>query len=403
MSNRYKNTVKKMFELAAGRRIVLWVSDELSLYIYDDFYELGINVEYFVSDQVFENKIKDKEVKMYLDLLYEDQKSIFVVAFAFIDHGKIYRMLTDLGYQYKEDFYIGATEGYFQDYDVIDSLLGYNRYYACVGGYELGFGYIGNKSEIDKQYVILTLGGSTTDPTIGNNKSWPEYLYEMLINIRTNILIINGGLAGYAVNQEFLKFIRDGLDLNVNMLITFDGYNDVLKEASYSDYLFLSAYGKKVYDNIQNKGDFAPDTMGLRNVSEIVHGNQKIKGNESEVWTHFHKMIHAVAKEYNISDFGFLQPMIELGNPIITKEAKELNNALCNAVPLHKKKLAKMKNFYNGVLDFVNSKNYMFDLTDIFDNQEDMYYDICHATDEGNWIIADAIFQQIKECIKEGE
>lgn len=123
-----------MFELAAGRRIVLWVSDELSLYIYDDFYELGINVEYFVSDQVFENKIKDKEVKMYLDLLYEDQKSIFVVAFAFIDHGKIYRMLTDLGYQYKEDFYIGATEGYFQDYDVIDSLLGYNRYYACVGG-----------------------------------------------------------------------------------------------------------------------------------------------------------------------------------------------------------------------------------------------------------------------------
>lgn len=56
MSSKYKNTVIKMAELAAGRKIVLWASDELSMFIYNDFFELGIDVAYFVSDKVLEKK-----------------------------------------------------------------------------------------------------------------------------------------------------------------------------------------------------------------------------------------------------------------------------------------------------------------------------------------------------------
>ena len=36
MSKRYANTVKKMLEFAAGRELVMWGSDALTHYIYED-------------------------------------------------------------------------------------------------------------------------------------------------------------------------------------------------------------------------------------------------------------------------------------------------------------------------------------------------------------------------------
>ena len=37
----------------------------------------------------------------------------------------------------------------------------------------------------------------------------------------------------------------------------------------------------------------------------------------------------------------------------------------------------------------------MFDLTDIFDGKQHMYYDFYHSTDEGNQVIAEHIYKHI--------
>ena len=59
-----------------------------------------------------------------------------------------------------------------------------------------------------------------------------------------------------------------------------------------------------------------------------------------------------------------------------------------------------MPDFYNNVRRWIEETIYMYDLTKIFDYKEDMYYDNCHATDEGNEIIADSIFEVIVEKIR---
>ena len=53
MSKRYANTVKKMLEFAAGRELVMWGSDALTHYIYEDILKFpggGGGIKYFIDD-----------------------------------------------------------------------------------------------------------------------------------------------------------------------------------------------------------------------------------------------------------------------------------------------------------------------------------------------------------------
>ena len=51
MSKRYANTVKKMLEFAAGRELVMWGSDALTHYIYEDILKFpgGGGIKFLIS------------------------------------------------------------------------------------------------------------------------------------------------------------------------------------------------------------------------------------------------------------------------------------------------------------------------------------------------------------------
>lgn len=62
---------------------------------------------------------------------------------------------------------------------------------------------------------------------------------------------------------------------------------------------------------------------------------------------------------------------------------------------------SQMSNFVSGVTQQMDNLPYITDLSDIFDYQEDIFYDTCHVTDKGNRIIMENIYQHIENTIKE--
>lgn len=397
MGKGYCNSIKKIKEIAGNRELIFWGTDYLSQYVYDDLLDMGYDIKYFVSEHAKQDtEVHGKQVKLDIELFYENKENIFVVAFVVKNHGNIYQRLTDMGFVFEKDFLLYGFGGYIQKFDVIDSLLGYNRYYGDMLGFKI------SGSEERNTYKILILGGSTTDPTMGNQTPWAEYLYQKLISVQVDVMVINGGMAGYSTYQEFYKFVRDGLLFAPDMLITYDGLNDVTSMAMDKDYPMLMPYARKVYDNIEKKGDFAPDTLEIRNASRIVHGLKQTNQDDAGKWMDNIRKIHAIAEEFGVLHIGFFQPMLKTGKAIISKRQKVLIETVAEELPVYNIWMDGMEEFYGKVLPFLDEKGYMNDLTSIFDGKENIYYDFCHATDIGNAIIADAVYHTIMPYIKKG-
>lgn len=389
MGTGYRNSLRKIIGIAGDRKLILWGTDFLSMYVYEDLKNMGYDIPYFVSDTGMEGTICGKEIKQTIELMYENIEEIFIVAFVLQNHGTIYQKLLDMGFVFEKDFLLYGFGGYMQKFDVIDSLLGYNRYYEGI----LGFQITGNQKK--NSFKIMILGGSTTDPTMGNNMPWADFLYKKLKEIYPDVTVYNGGMAGYSTSQEFYKFVRDGLILEPDMIITYDGLNDVGCMATDPDYPFLTPYGRKVFDYIEKKGDFAPDTLEIRNASSIVHGLSQRSRNDADRWTENIRKIHAVAEEFGITHIGFMQPMLMTGKAIISERQRELIKVAGTVLKVYQKWMDEMPGFYQRVLPFIEEKEYLYDLSNIFDEEENIYYDFCHVTDKGNKIIADAIYEKI--------
>lgn len=379
--------------MAEGRKLVLYKMDVLSEVIYQNLLYMGKDIAYFISENSSDTSFDGKEIKSVYDLLYENKKDIFILTFVMSGHAHAYETLISLGYEFEKEFCIYGMAGYSGKFDAIDSLLGFNRQYDDMWGFKV----YGDSDNADIR--IMTLGGSTSDPTLGNYPSWPELLYEK-VSLKYNAVLYSGGLSGYSVNQEFLKFIRDGLILKPDILITFDGYNDAGFNVSVKEHPLMHRYQHKFYDFVQQRKPMAPDTLDMRNPDMIVHGLD-YNLTDSENWITAIRKIHAVATEFNIHYYSFFQPMILSGNAIIDDSVLLLREVLFQQDLHYKEAYNEIANYANRCRKAIEQFSYITDLTDIFDGEEDVYYDICHSTDKGNRIIMSHIYNVIEKSLEE--
>src|SRR5262245_21678741 len=70
--------------------------------------------------------------------------------------------------------------------------------------------------------IILAMGGSTTD-AVQSNQSWPEELSKLLAEKGISATVVNGGTGGYSTNQELLKLVRDGVEFDPDIIISYSG------------------------------------------------------------------------------------------------------------------------------------------------------------------------------------
>lgn len=389
--------ISEMEELLCGRIVYIYGTDKEARRFAKYLRLLDFNFQGFYED--FEN-INEEEIDGYPvncveDFVYENQ------GFVIIAGNRVRQSIIKLGElhcQYLEDFVLAepfAMHLLFVRKNALDINLG-NTYIGAskYSGLNMperniqceypGFCIYGDCK--GDNYKIVTLGGSTTDGNLFNFKSWSEILFEKIG--KRNVSVWNGGVAGYTSGHELLKLIRDVLSMKPDMVIVFDGYNDTCQGKPVHPYSFT--YVKEIFD-------YGADRMGDEYVRQQI-GGQLCEGvvtekTRFENWLSNIELMHDIVVSRNIQFYSFLQPML-MSKPRNKRE----NEIYMSSRQFYEEELYRMESFRSEIkkLGIKENHEYIYDLSALFDNQSDVYMDICHVRERGNEIIAEAIYTVIK-------
>lgn len=325
------------------------------------------------------------QIKYTEDILYEENYYIILN----IDDKKV-KKLHDLGLKKISDYNVLPKLGF--DDCLMKSMLDLNLGYTYRENSQYpGIAIYGADRECD--FKIAILGGSTTDD-LYDRRTWARILYEKLCEdvSKQEITIYNGGTCGYASTQELIKLIRDILPLKPDLIILYDGYNDLCQDPrkpfafSYLQSIFHYAQGNDSIEKVGNDG-FGGD------VSEINVGIET-REDYFENWISKVELMQAIAKTKNIPFLSFVQPSrFSMYNRTIKDEwylssfafwTMDHHQALDFRMRLDKERIGERY-------------DYITDLSDIFDDHPEVYRDACHVWEKGSKIIADKILSVMRE------
>ncbi len=381
----YTTSLSKIFDYAGNRKIYLFGTDYLAEVIYKNILSMGRDIEAFIDqDSAIDSFCEHKVINAY-ELMYEEKNSFYVVAFRFSGHAEIYSVLKSMGLEIKKDFWLAAHGGIIEEYTSVDSLLGFTR--EDDSEPFIGYKTFGDSNEFDLS--IVTLGGSTSDPTMGNVKTWSEQLYDNLSQ-NESIVVYAGGLGGYGTGQELLKFIRDWQILKPDIVITLDGYNDVFFQTMLNNHPYMHRYYDKCFKYWESLKPIVPETLDMRKAHNITHGPEY---SESDVNMYLSNIrsIHAISEEFGIKHFAILQPMILSGNAIIDESIQEIYRIWRNLSDYNEQLAQRIPLFVQEIQAELYKYPYITDFTNIFDGLENVYMDVCHYTEYGHGVIANKI------------
>lgn len=402
MSNMLFDMLEKVgINKGVNKKLILWPAGYRSRYIFCACRVLDIEIAYFIDNnkEKQENKYLGIDVYSPYQVLYENPEE-FIVLSLIPNQYDISRQINELGLiegknyldlnKKWDSFFVGAP------FNLFDPSLGYSR----VDDIE-GFTIYGDKN--DDNLNIAILGGSTTDSTFSNIRSWPQFLYEKFCESNKRVTIFNGGMCGYCSSQEMIKLIRDCLSLKPDIIISFTGINDVnwiLCNETYSMYTnYLKTNMEKTFQTAFKK------RWTEELVDDIGFG---IKPNLSdyENWFKNMKIMHGIAKEFEIKFLSFLQPTIFYGGYNPSSREKAFLKYLCEYVydnpdtpESQTKLLTGAEKFYTGAVRLSKGVDYIYDITDIFDGQSEIFYDIAHCNEIGNKLIANRIFAVLQSML----
>ncbi len=367
-----------MFNHFVGKKIYIYgtgiVEREFAKYLK----LLDFDFAGFLTDEFSDVDEEEDTVKYVEEILYEE--SWYVWAY---DRGKIQK-LNELGLVYFKDYYVKdyRFDPTINQRSMLDINLGHN--YLSDSTYP-GITVYGDEKESD--FKIAVLGGSTTDATMYPFKSWPLLLYEELGE--KNITIYNGGVCSYTSGQELIKLFRDMLQLKPDMVIVYDGYNDLAFNV-HVQYPFTSLYLKKVFDYARVHVEENDDTDYLDGedvpVCMGIESQQGWFGN----WLSNIRTMYAISNERDIRFFGFCQPVLSSKKEHTIREKNILLSMLSETLELFTN-----ESFRKHIERMAYIPEYIYDLSHIFDEEDDVYMDVCHVWEKGNSIIA----KEIKKVI----
>jgi len=298
----------------------------------------------------------------------------------------------------------GARAG--EKYRTLDPHLGYahgedesyvktlSSEYTWVAGFVV---YEKSLTEVNHP-VILTLGGSTTDG-VNYGYSWPEELSKILKEKGLPGSVVNGGTGGYSTNQELLKLIRDGLEFQPDIIISYSGIND---RGKYSQlpYPMVSKYQKELFETLAKKSypKFLPSSITLlkrlynkEEKTQLFYTfGMKSKLGHSEQYKRNIQLMNAVSKANGAEFVAFIQPF-----------------AFFNSVHANDKNIEKgdeykhdVLSLYKDIISLPNHLSYVHDATQILEGHKDVYKDDgVHLKQAGDKIVARYIYGKIEGLI----
>lgn len=351
-------------------------------------------LDYCPASTTFEGR----PVRSVFDLFFENLRNKYIIVTLrrpWDMHG-LFPFLAELGLKLGEDFEEFA--GLRSENHVLDATLG-TSYHAT--GELAGFAGWGDRENPNARLVV-TLGGSTTSAHRSHYDgvtSWSEFLYRKLAAIDPDFVVLCGGVAAYNSTQEFLKFLRDVVPLNPELVISYSGVNDAgtyplpQYHPNRGGRPFISKeveqFWRTAYDkcNGQIMGDYSGRgiSFGLKNDKSAA-----------KFWVDNMRMMRSISEEFSIRFAPFLQPCLLTGEV----EGKEVLLRLSEGYDLWTVSSYKLRErlaeFYAEARESIADYKYITDLTQIFnDKGAGIYLDLAHTTGKGHRIIAEEIFAHI--------
>ncbi len=364
-----------------------------------DFHFKGFYEDYETIRAEKLEEIDGYPVNCIEDFLYEENGIVIISG---CHTGQAVRKMGELGFQYLDKFVLSepfALHYLFVRQNALDinlgnSFVGISKY----AGLRLpernicqeypGFCVCGEYKR--DSYKIVTLGGSTTDGHLFGFKSWPEIMFERLAD--RNVTVWNGGVAGYTSSHEVIKFIRDVLPMKPDMVIIFDGYNDTCQGNPVHPYSFL--YAREIFE-------FGAGRMEDEYVKQQIGGQFcegiSFAGSRFDNWIDNMELLHGLAELRNMKCYSFLQPMLMSKSRDMREEEIYMSSR-----QFYEEELYLQERFRDKLQSRKreNAYEFIYDLSSVFDDVHDVYMDICHVCEKGNKIIADAIYDVIKNEIR---
>lgn len=370
------SVLEHIIYLSKSKKLILYGNDGFTESFYKVLTALGVEIAYCVAD---DNSTWSYEVRNIYELLYEELEDICIIIpqqrkETEINKRKIADILGD-DFLEKGIFTVHNAGGILE-WDTIDLNLGYIQKKQ----FELFTSHINQDADTFK---IVTLGGSTTYWNyMWENKSWSEQLAELYKKTGKNVEIYCGGMQGYTSTQEMLKCIRDVIALKPDLVISFSGANDVVREERFQCHPFAFEHLRVLFKGFEDK--FGTD------MPRIDYGLRNKIGN-AEQWVMNIQIMKCVLDLYSIKFISFLQPMVNFyGGNLSGDERYYIQKDKRENV---KEYIKNNQKFCDAVENLIQ-EDYIISLRDLLDG-EDVFWDHVHVNERGNTLIAEAIFKHI--------
>jgi hypothetical protein len=255
---------------------------------------------------------------------------------------------------------------------------------------------------------ILMLGGSTTFGwyALDDNSTIPHYLQKKLNLGQEKFEVINAGHLSAASAFE-TKFLKENLNLEPDIVIVYDGYNEITTPFSidtsesemqlqiYLKYLDHIFYSPRLVDKILHEieSNILLQTQNKTN-SFTLHYTDEDYVKTADRWEENWSKTCKDLKSEDLKIIIFLQPILGSDNKDLTdyetsimyEEAFEL----VNNYYLLKEKIPKLKEHCTNVID----------ITDAFEDiDKPVFADRMHTGSYGNEIIADRIYEEMQSML----
>jgi len=413
-------TVHPKSILNTHRNYVVERCSKRKLYIYGIGYEavclakmlsiMGIHVEKYICDLKGRDTLQGISIIETIDLVYENPDCFFVlVADESESYGITRKKLLDMGLCEDVDFTYhseipGTNEPFY--YDVT---LSYSRIRETMEGFEL-YGDSKNPNAIS----IAVLGGSTTESQLFFVKGWVPFFAEYLNNAGISAKVYCGGISGYTSSQELLKFERDVIQLSPDIVISYSGVNDLymfplVDEPERGSRPFISRFQVQFIRQILEKlrilqlGLPTPDIPDWeKGGRETVFYGLPSPKSAPHFWIDNMRMMHALSLEFGIAFFSFFQPFRFNGYYNSTPIQEIIHSRRDpSCIPSSEgQKLYGRESEVAEIRKLLQEYSYITDLSELFAEESEIYYDSVHVYERGNQLIARRIGEVIANYIQ---
>ncbi|MDD2387184.1 MAG: hypothetical protein PHP52_10435 [Bacteroidales bacterium] len=259
------------------------------------------------------------------------------------------------------------------------------------------------KTKPDTVFRIIISGGSVVyglEPENTISANLERLLNDSLLEV--NIEVLNAGVPAYVIEQEFILVQLVLQYYNPDMIISLDGYNDLISTEinrfypcedllpphNWRDFRLIKYHNNVrrlsgrfygAFTNINRLSDFA-----YRNFSNKKDDFAAMSANKQYIAKTYRQRtndLEAFCQAKDIVYYHFLQPVRFISNNSNNREKH-------------------LEEIYKCMNDSLINYPYYKSLIDIFDNNDQVYTDECHVDELGNKKIAMKMFNVIFPVIK---